>query len=117
MVHSKLREYTNDEADSFLGYACPYLNHCFTYLDEGGGIIVTIICACLRNLSRPMFKLQALDLLVAVGLRLPDDYKLDRIVPYLITTLTDPVPLVRSIALRTLTVVVRRIRWIYLADC
>lgn len=48
----------------------------------------------------------ALDILLALSEHLADDVKLDRLVPYVITLLTDETALVRANALKTLTQVV-----------
>jgi phosphoinositide-3-kinase regulatory subunit 4 len=50
--------------------------------------------------------LKALDILLALAERLPDDVKLDRLVPYLIELLKDNATLVRANAIKTLTKVV-----------
>jgi hypothetical protein len=48
----------------------------------------------------------ALDILLALSEHLADDVKLDRLVPYVISLLTDETALVRANALKTLTQVV-----------
>lgn len=62
----------------------------------------------MRNTLYPSSKLKALDILLALAERLPDDVKLDRLVPYLIVLLTDEASLVRANAIKTLTQVVKK---------
>lgn len=69
-------------------------------------ILLSFVCSLIRNTLYPSSKLKALDILLALGERLPDDVKLDRLVPYLIVLLTDESALVRANAIKTLTQVV-----------
>lgn len=50
--------------------------------------------------------MKALDVLLALCEHLPDDVKLDRLVPYIMALLTDEAALVRANAIKTLTQVV-----------
>lgn len=50
--------------------------------------------------------MKALDILLALGEHLPDDVKLDRLLPYLMALLSDQSALVRANAIKTLTQVV-----------
>ncbi|KAI9313626.1 hypothetical protein BX666DRAFT_1978506 [Dichotomocladium elegans] len=71
--------------------------------EHGSLIFLSFVCSLLRNVSYPSSKLKALDILLALGERLPDDIKLDRLVPYLMDLLTDQAALVRANAIKTLT--------------
>ncbi|KAI7887760.1 armadillo-type protein [Mucor mucedo] len=71
--------------------------------EEGSLILLSFICSMIRNTLYPSSKLKALDILLALAERLPDDVKLDRLVPYLIVLLTDEASLVRANAIKTLT--------------
>jgi len=71
--------------------------------DDGALIFLTTICSLIRNTVYPSSKLMALDILLALSEHLADDVKLDRLVPYVITLLTDETALVRANALKTLT--------------
>ncbi|KAI9485192.1 MAG: armadillo-type protein [Benjaminiella poitrasii] len=71
--------------------------------EEGSLILLSFICSMLRNALYPSSKLKALDILFALSERLPDDAKLDRLVPYLIVLLTDEAALVRANTIKTLT--------------
>jgi phosphoinositide-3-kinase regulatory subunit 4 len=59
-----------------------------------------------RNALYPSSKLKVLDIFLALAEYLPDDVKLDRLVPYLIVLLTDEAAIVRASAIKTLTQVV-----------
>lgn len=69
-------------------------------------ILLSLVCSLLRNTLYPSSKLKALDVLLSLAERLPDDVKLDRLVPYLIVLLTDEASLVRANNIKTLTQVV-----------
>lgn len=71
--------------------------------DDGALIFLSLICATIRNAAYPSSKLHALDMLLAIGQHLEDEFKLDRLVPYLIALLGDEVGLVRANAVKTLT--------------
>ncbi|CAG8479194.1 448_t:CDS:10 [Funneliformis mosseae] len=73
------------------------------HADDGALIFLSLICATIRNTAYPSSKLHALDMLLAIGQHLEDEFKLDRLVPYLIALLGDDVGLVRANAVKTLT--------------
>ncbi|PKY37517.1 ARM repeat-containing protein [Rhizophagus irregularis] len=73
------------------------------YADDGALIFLSLICATIRNAAYPSSKLHALDMLLAIGQHLEDEFKLDRLVPYLIALLGDEVGLVRANTVKTLT--------------
>ena len=70
-------------------------------------MVLSFLCANIRNSSLPHSKLRALDVMLALALCLTDEAKLDRMVPYLIDLFHDDSALVRTSALRTLTQIVR----------
>ncbi|KAF0433331.1 ARM repeat-containing protein [Gigaspora margarita] len=70
--------------------------------DDGALIFLSLICATIRNTAYPSSKLHALDMLLAIGQHLEDEFKLDRLVPYLIALLGDEVGLVRANTVKTL---------------
>ncbi|KZT54487.1 ARM repeat-containing protein [Calocera cornea HHB12733] len=65
-------------------------------------IILSIVCANVRNCARASSKVRALDLLLALTPQLTDEAKLDRMVPYVVDMLRDDSALVRAGAVRTL---------------
>ncbi|CAO3698380.1 unnamed protein product [Rhizopus stolonifer] len=71
--------------------------------EEGSLVLLTFVCSLIRNTLYPSSKLKALDILLALAERLPDDVKLDRLIPYLICLLTDESALVRANSIKTLT--------------
>ncbi|GES86228.1 ARM repeat-containing protein [Rhizophagus clarus] len=73
------------------------------HADGGALIFLSLICATIRNAAYPSSKLRALDMLLAIGQHLEDEFKLDRLIPYLIALLGDEVGLVRANTVKTLT--------------
>ncbi|KAI8827076.1 uncharacterized protein EV422DRAFT_549569 [Fimicolochytrium jonesii] len=69
---------------------------------DGSLLLSAIICSAMRNVLYPTSKLHAIDLLLVISMHLPDDIRLDRIVPYLMTLLEDENSLVRATALKGL---------------
>ncbi|KAJ3269450.1 Serine/threonine-protein kinase [Terramyces sp. JEL0728] len=66
-------------------------------------IFCTLICSVVRNCLFPTSKLCAIDMLLVLGMQIEDEYKLDRIVPYLVAMLNDPSAPVRTNSLIALT--------------
>ncbi|GAA5934969.1 ubiquitin-binding serine/threonine protein kinase VPS15 [Sporobolomyces koalae] len=66
-------------------------------------ILLSLICSNLRNCLRPSSILRALEPLLALNRYLTDETRLDRLVPYLVSLLSDEESVVRSMALRVLT--------------
>ncbi|CAM9918451.1 unnamed protein product, partial [Phaeothamnion confervicola] len=65
-------------------------------------ILVQLVCACLRHLRRPQSRLAALLLLARFGHHCDDEARLQRLVPYVVSMLDDPVAAVRATATRCL---------------
>ncbi|KAI0357817.1 hypothetical protein OH77DRAFT_1303761 [Trametes cingulata] len=65
-------------------------------------IILSLVCANVRNCYRPSSKVRALDVFLALSAHLTDEAKLDRMVPYIVDLLHDDAAIVRASALRTL---------------
>ncbi|GAA5899743.1 hypothetical protein JCM5296_004211 [Sporobolomyces johnsonii] len=75
-----------------------------TVVEDGPALVIlSLICANVRNCVRPASVLRALETLLALNRYLTDETKLDRLVPYLVALLQDDVAAVRSAALRVLT--------------
>lgn len=70
-------------------------------------IILALICANIRNCTRPATIVRALDMLLYLSRHLTDETKLDWLLPYIIITLSNDAPSVRIAALRTLTEALR----------
>ncbi|GAA5975929.1 hypothetical protein JCM10908_005330 [Rhodotorula pacifica] len=66
-------------------------------------VVLSLVCANLRNCVRPASVLRALEILLALNRYLTDDTRLDRLVPYMVAMLQDDVAAVRATALRYLT--------------
>ncbi|KDQ50203.1 hypothetical protein JAAARDRAFT_165024 [Jaapia argillacea MUCL 33604] len=65
-------------------------------------ILLSLVCANIRNCLLPSSKLRALDVFLALSTHLTDEAKLDRLVPYVVDLLHDEAAVVRGAALRTL---------------
>lgn len=72
-------------------------------LYDGSLLFLTLVVASLRNTAKASARLKACDLLVAFAERLPDEAKLDRILPYIIGLLGDQSDVVRAAAIYALT--------------
>ncbi|TPX43846.1 hypothetical protein SeMB42_g04554 [Synchytrium endobioticum] len=70
---------------------------------DGCLIFTSIICSCIRNTLYSSSKLFALDILLALSIHLSDEHRLDRVVPYLVSLLSDEAPVVRATALKIMT--------------
>ncbi|KAH6570246.1 hypothetical protein BASA60_007850 [Batrachochytrium salamandrivorans] len=79
-------------------------------------VFIAIICAVIRNTLYPTSRLRGLDLLLALGIQISDEHKLDRIVPYIVVLLTDDNPTVRINALTTLTQLLLTVKYITPSD-
>lgn len=79
-----------------------------TCLADGPALVIlALVCANVRNCVRPASVLRALEILLALNRYLTDETRLDRLVPYLVTLLSDDAATVRAMALRVLTQTVR----------
>ena len=70
---------------------------------DGTFLFLNLVCSSLRNTTKAASRLKACDLLVAFAERLPDEAKLDRILPYVVALLHDPADVVQATAVRVLT--------------
>ncbi|KAI9143991.1 hypothetical protein BKA69DRAFT_1122650 [Paraphysoderma sedebokerense] len=73
-------------------------------------ILLSLICSCIRNLSYPTTKLHALELIYVLGNLVEDEYKLDRVIPYICCLLQDQSASVRATVLKVLTMIVSKIQ-------
>lgn len=72
---------------------------------DGTLVFLTLVSASLRSSMKASSRLKACDLFVAFSERLPDEVKLDRVVPYIVTLLTDASETVQVSAIRTLSTI------------
>ncbi|KAF4632148.1 hypothetical protein G7Y89_g5974 [Cudoniella acicularis] len=70
--------------------------------DDGTLIFLALVVSSLRNTARATAKIRACDLLLAFSERLTDEAKLDRVLPYLVSMLTDKADIVKAAAIRSL---------------
>jgi len=73
-----------------------------TEQQEGALIFLTTVVSNLRNTEKASARIKACDLLLAFAERLPDETKLDRILPYIMILLNDRADMVKVAAIRTL---------------
>lgn len=71
--------------------------------DDGTLIFLTLVSSSLRNTAKASARVKACDLMLTLAERLPDETKLDRVLPYMVTLLTDRSDAVKVAALRSLT--------------
>ena len=71
--------------------------------DDGTLIFLALVVSSIRNTARATAKIRACDLLLAFSERLTDEAKLDRILPYVVSLLSDDAEIVQVTAIRTLT--------------
>jgi phosphoinositide-3-kinase, regulatory subunit 4 len=71
--------------------------------DNGTFILLNVITASIRSTARASSKVRGCELLLAFAERLPDEAKLDRILPYVMPLLEDKNEMVLVAALRTMT--------------
>jgi phosphoinositide-3-kinase regulatory subunit 4 len=71
--------------------------------DDGTLIFLTLVVSSLRNTARAEAKINACEILLAFAERLTDEAKLDRVLPYLMSLLSDKADIVVVTATRTIT--------------
>jgi hypothetical protein len=75
--------------------------------DETGLLIIlSVVLSAIRSVSYPSSRLKALDLILAISCRVTDNVRLDRIIPNLMTLMTDRDSNVRVLALKVATQIV-----------
>ncbi|KAF9128186.1 Serine/threonine-protein kinase [Mortierella sp. 14UC] len=70
--------------------------------NEGAHIFLSLLCSSMRNTAYPSSRIHALDMLLSIGRHVADDIKLDRLVPYIVSCLSDDVARVKAHAVKTL---------------
>lgn len=71
--------------------------------DDGTLIFLTLVVSSLRNTARAEAKIKACEILLAFAERLTDEAKLDRVLPYVMSLLSDKAEIVVVTATRTIT--------------
>jgi phosphoinositide-3-kinase regulatory subunit 4 len=72
-------------------------------------LLANVICSNIRNCLYPTSKLRAIDMLLVLGVHMEDEFRLDRIVPYLVSLFDDSHPLVRINSIAAATQLVRQL--------
>ncbi|KAF9102549.1 Serine/threonine-protein kinase [Mortierella sp. GBA35] len=70
--------------------------------NEGALIFLSLLCSSMRNTAYPSSRMNALDMLLSIGRHVADDIKLDRLVPYIVSCLSDDVARVKAHAVKIL---------------
>ncbi|KAM0715839.1 hypothetical protein Q7P37_008353 [Cladosporium fusiforme] len=78
--------------------------------ENGTFILLNVVTASLRSTARATSKIRACELLLAFAERLPDEAKLDRVLPYVMPLLEDTNEMVLVAALRTMTQLLALVR-------
>ncbi|EER38543.1 protein kinase [Histoplasma capsulatum H143] len=78
--------------------------------NDGTLIFLTLVVSSLRNTAKASARVKACDILLAFAERVPDEAKLDRILPFVMFLLTDRSDLVKVAAIRTLTQLLAMVR-------
>ncbi|PIA88879.1 putative serine/threonine-protein kinase VPS15 [Cercospora beticola] len=78
--------------------------------DNGTFILLNVITASMRSSARAASKMRACELLLAFAEHVPDEAKLDRILPYLMPLLDDFSEMVQVAGLRTMTQLLALVR-------
>ena len=79
-------------------------------LHDGTLLFLTLVSAAMRNTAKSSARLKACDLLTSFSHRLPDEAKLDRILPYVVGLLNDKSDMVKVAALHATTSILDSIR-------
>ena len=79
-------------------------------LYDGTLLFLTIVVSSVRNTSKAASRLKACDLMLAFAARLPDEAKLDRVLPYIADLLNDGSDPVRVAALKATTTLLDSIK-------
>jgi len=84
-------------------------------IDGGCQISITFICSNIRNVMLPSSKIYALDMLFFLALCISDQYKLDQVLPYILTILQeDENSYVKMNAIQKLVKLVSLFKYIYI---
>ncbi|KAL1992395.1 hypothetical protein VTN49DRAFT_4427 [Thermomyces lanuginosus] len=77
---------------------------------DGALIFLSVVVSNLRNTAKASARVKACDLLLAFAGRVPDEAKLDRILPYVMILLNDRSDIVKVAAIRTLAQLLSMVR-------
>ncbi|KAK5102868.1 Serine/threonine-protein kinase [Lithohypha guttulata] len=84
--------------------------HIDNALHDGTLLFLTIVSSAMRNTAKASARLKACDLLASFAQRLPDEAKLDRILPYVVGMLGDKSDAVKFAALHATTSILASIK-------
>lgn len=98
-LNTLMSEY-DSQSDTFGMPFLPLPQDCMSC--EGMVLIASLLCSCIRNVKLPHLRRGAILLLKSCSLYIDDEDRLQRVLPYVIAMLSDPVAIVRCAALETL---------------
>ncbi|KAK5947589.1 Serine/threonine-protein kinase [Knufia obscura] len=84
--------------------------HIDNALHDGTLLFLALVSSAIRNTSKASARLKACDMLTSFAHRLPDEAKLDRILPYVVGMLSDKSDAVRVAALHATTSILDSVR-------
>ncbi|CAN1240841.1 Serine/threonine-protein kinase VPS15 [Linum perenne] len=117
--HPFLKKITVDDLNSLMSeYDCQSDTFGMPFLPlpedsmrcEGMVLIASLLCSCIRNVKLPHLRRGGILLLKSSSLYIDDEDRLQRVLPYVIVMLSDPVAIVRCAALETLCDILPLIR-------
>ncbi|KKF95724.1 Serine/threonine-protein kinase VPS15 [Ceratocystis platani] len=82
------------------------------FYDDGTLIFLDLVTSSMRNTTRSASRIRACDILLAFAERLTDEARLDRVLPYLVSLLTDDSDMVVIASLRSITQLVQMVKTI-----
>lgn len=74
-----------------------------TVKEECALLIVSFLCHCLRNITAKSLKIKCLELLITFSQLISDNNKLDRVVPYIISSFSEDNPDIQALAVSGLS--------------
>jgi phosphoinositide-3-kinase regulatory subunit 4 len=77
---------------------------------NGLTIIVSLVCSCLNHIPYTVHKLTALELMLIFSTYLDDEVRLNRLLPYFVSVLSDPAPTVRAMSVHALSITLSMVR-------
>ncbi|ESQ54300.1 hypothetical protein EUTSA_v10024212mg [Eutrema salsugineum] len=108
--HPFLKKITMDDLGTLLSlydsrsdtYGTPFLPVEVNMRCEGMVLIASMLCSCIRNIKLPHLRREAILLLRSCSLYIDDEDRLQRVLPYVVSLLSDTTAIVRCAAMETL---------------
>ncbi|RID77924.1 hypothetical protein BRARA_A00792 [Brassica rapa] len=108
--HPFLKKITMDDLGTLMSlydsrsdtYGTPFLPVEVNMRCEGMVLIASMLCSCIRNIKLPHLRREAILLLRSCSLYIDDEDRLQRVLPYVVSLLSDTTAIVRCAAMETL---------------